>query len=61
MGWAHTKLGDAKTGIAELRQGLTALNELGAKAVVPSYQGLLAEIEAEAGDAEGALAHLDEA
>ena len=60
-GWAHAKLGDRKTGIAELRQGLAAIIEQGAKTTPPSCQGLLAEIEAEAGDVDAALAQVNEA
>ena len=60
-GWARAKLGDLKTGVAEMRQALAAFIEQGTKAFVPGSQGLLAEIEAEAGHADRALAHIDEA
>jgi predicted ATPase len=44
----------------QLRQALAAVTDQGNKFVVPFYQGLLAEIEAQ-GDAEGALTRIDEA
>ena len=61
LGWARAKLGDRETGIGEARQALIASIEQGAKVCVPAFQGPLAVIEAEAGDAEGALASIDEA
>ena len=60
-GWARAKLGDRESGVAEVREALTALIEQGAKVALPSFQCMLAEIEAEAGDAERAFARIDEA
>ncbi len=60
-GWAHARLGDRKSGMTELRDGLAAHCEPGNKAWTPFFQNLLAEIEAETESAEGALARVDEA
>ena len=59
--WARAKLGDPMTGIPEVRQALRAVIELGAKTIALQFMGLLAEIEAEVGDGDGALAQIDEA
>jgi tetratricopeptide (TPR) repeat protein len=59
--WARARLGDRKTGIAELRRAITARTEEKALNGVPFFQGLLAELEAEEGDFEGALAQIDDA
>ena len=59
--WARAKLGDRDAGSAELRQALADYASQGNKLYLPFYQGLLAEIEAEGGDAEAALAGIDEA
>ena len=45
----------------EFRQALAVYTDRGNKVYVPLYQGLLAEIEAETGGAEGALARIDSA
>ena len=58
--WASVRLDGRKTGATEVRQALAALTDQGIKLFVPFYQALLAEIEAQ-GDAEGALARIDEA
>jgi predicted ATPase len=58
--WASARLDGRKTGATEVRQALAALTDQGIKLFVPFYQALLAEIEAQ-GDAEGALARIDEA
>jgi predicted ATPase len=60
-GWARARLGARETGIAELRQALTAYIGQGNKLGVPGYQGRLAEIEAGMGDAEAALIRIDQA
>ena len=59
--WARAKLGDRDSGSAELRQALAEYVSQGNKLYLPFYRGLLAEIEAEGGDAEAALAGIDEA
>jgi predicted ATPase len=58
--WAGARLDGRETGATELRQALAAFTDQGNKALVPFFQGLLAEIEAQ-GDAEGALSRVDEA
>ena len=59
--WARARLGDRKIGMAELRQALAARMEGNEKLAIPQFQGLLAELEAEEQDFEGALARIDEA
>jgi class 3 adenylate cyclase/predicted ATPase len=58
--WTRARVDGRETAATELRQALTAFTDQGNKAFVPFFQGLLAEIEAQ-GDAEGALASIDEA
>ena len=60
-GWAHTRLGDRVTGMAELRQALAAYAEHGNKLYAPFFQGLLAELEAEDLSDVVPLARIDEA
>jgi predicted ATPase len=57
--WARARLGDRKTGIAELRRALAA--EKNWKVTVVSFRAYLAELEAEEGDFERALVGIDEA
>ena len=59
--WARAQLGDRKIGMAELRQALATRMGGNEKLVIPRFQGLLAELEAEEQDFEGALARIDEA
>ena len=58
--WASARLGGRETGAAEFRQALAAFTDQGNKVLVPFFQGLLAQIEAQ-DDAEGALTRIDEA
>jgi class 3 adenylate cyclase/predicted ATPase len=58
--WAGARLGDLEA-MAELRRSVEAFTDQGNRLWVPIYQGLLAEIEAEAGAAEAALIRIDEA
>jgi predicted ATPase len=58
---ARARRGDRETGVADLRQALAAHTETGNKLHVPYFQGLLAELEAEAEGADGALARIDAA
>jgi predicted ATPase len=58
--WASARLDHHETGVPELRQALAALTDQGNKFLVPFFQGLLAEIEAQ-DDAEGALTRIVEA
>jgi predicted ATPase len=60
-GWVHARRGQLDIGALELRQALTEYAKQGANLFTPFYQGLLAEIEVEGGDAAGALAQIDEA
>ena len=59
--WAHAQLGDRKVGIAELRRAIAASSEKNERISMPRFQALLAELEAEEEDFEGALARIDEA
>ena len=61
LAWARAKLGDRDAGSAEFRQALADYASQGNKLLLPFYRGLLAEIEAERGGAEAALAGIDEA
>jgi adenylate cyclase len=58
--WASARLDGRETGARELRQALAAYTDQGNKQLVPFYQGLLAQIEAQR-DAEGALTRIEEA
>jgi tetratricopeptide (TPR) repeat protein len=58
--WARAKLGDRDAGSTEFRQALAEYAGQGNKLSLPFYRGLLAEIEAERGDPEAALAGIDE-
>jgi predicted ATPase len=58
--WASARLDDRGGGATELRQALAAYTDRGNRLEVPFYQGLLAEIEAEA-DAAAALTRIDDA
>jgi predicted ATPase len=55
LSWAHARLGDARKGAAELRESLAAFTSQGNQLGVPGYLVLLAELEADEGNAEGAL------
>jgi tetratricopeptide (TPR) repeat protein len=59
--WARARLGDRKIGVEELRRAIAV--KIAEKTLngVPFFQGLLAELEAEEGDLEGALAQIDDA
>jgi len=59
--WARARLGVRETEVSELRHALAAYVDQGYKFVVPLFRGLLAELEAEGGDADGALQRIDEA
>jgi class 3 adenylate cyclase/predicted ATPase len=58
--WASVRLKGRETAAAELRQAVAAIIDQGSNAFVPFFQGLLAEIEAQA-DAASALARIEEA
>ena len=66
QGWALTAQHQEATGIAQMRQGLAALQATGGEARLPYYLALLAEAHARAGQADegliavsDALAHLN--
>jgi predicted ATPase len=59
-GWARAQRGDRKAGLKELRQGLADSVEQKALLALQFYEGLLAELEAEGGSADSALARIDE-
>jgi hypothetical protein len=57
LNWALAWLDDRETGMTGLREALAVYLRQGNKL----YQGLLAELEAEGNDAEGALQRIDDA
>ncbi|MFZ0210819.1 MAG: hypothetical protein WAL59_32730, partial [Roseiarcus sp.] len=57
--WGRAKLGDRDAGSTGLRQALAEYVGQGNKFLLPLFQGLLAEIDAEGGGAEAALAVID--
>jgi predicted ATPase len=59
--WARARLGDCQSGVSELRRALAGFVDQGNKLYTPLFQGLLAELEAEEHDADGALRRIDEA
>jgi predicted ATPase len=60
LSWARGRLGKARGGADELRSSLDAYASQGNRLGVPYFLGCLAELEAAAGDNEGALALIDE-
>ena len=59
--WARARLGGGESEVSELRRSLAAYVDQGNKNWAPLFQGLLAELEAEARDVDGALRRVDEA
>jgi predicted ATPase len=59
--WARAWLGDREAGMMEFHRALAAYTDQGNKGYVPFYQGLLAEIEAEAEGTKGALRRINNA
>ena len=59
--WARARLGARESGMTGLREALTVYLGQGNKLFVPLFQGLLAKLQAEREDAEGALREIDEA
>jgi predicted ATPase len=59
--WARARLGDRESGMTGLRDALAAYLGQGNKLFTPLFQGLLAELEAEGDDLDGALRRIDEA
>jgi predicted ATPase len=60
LSWARGRQGDARRGANEFRKSLEEYTRLGNRLWVPSFMGLLSELEAAAGDAERALASISE-
>ena len=58
--WARGRLADAHSGAIELRRSLADYLSQGNRLWVPTFQALLADLEARAGDPERALASIDE-
>jgi predicted ATPase len=61
LNWARARLGDTRSEITGLREALAAYFRQGNKLYAPLFQGLLAELEAEKDDADGALRRIGEA
>jgi predicted ATPase len=59
--WGRARLGDRESGMIGLQEALAAYLSQGNKLFTPLFQGLLAELEAEGNDADGALSRIDEA
>jgi adenylate cyclase len=59
--WARARLGDHESGISDLRPTLAASVDQGNKLHAPLFRGLLAELEAEGDNVDGALRGIDEA
>jgi tetratricopeptide (TPR) repeat protein len=59
--WARARLGDRESGMKGLREALATYLGQGNKRDAPLFQALLAELEAEGDDADGALRRIDEA
>jgi adenylate cyclase len=59
--WACARLGDRDSGMTGLQKALAAYLGQGNKLHAPLFQGRLAEVEAQADDADGALRRIDEA
>jgi class 3 adenylate cyclase/predicted ATPase len=59
--WARAWLSGREAEVSELRSALASYVDQGNKLYVPLFQGLLAELEAEADDANGPLRRIDEA
>jgi predicted ATPase len=60
LSWARGRLGDAMSGAKELRRSLADYTSQGNLLWVPTFQGLVAELESRAGEVERALAQIDE-
>ena len=59
--WARARVGNRAAGVTEFREGLAAYRGQGCELWAPFFLGQFAEFEAEAQDAEAALARIDEA
>jgi predicted ATPase len=61
LGWALAMQGDAATGVAEIQQGVEAVQAIGQKLNRPCHLSYLAEAYGQAGQPEAGLSALDEA
>jgi tetratricopeptide (TPR) repeat protein len=60
-GWARACVGDVLAGATDLREALVTYSDQGNKAFIPFLQGLLAEVEAEAGAVDKAFTEVEKA
>jgi predicted ATPase len=60
LSWVRGRLGDAPSGVDELRNSLAAYTGQGNRLALPWFLGFLAELEAKAGNIEPALASISE-
>ena len=61
-GWARAvHLGETAAGMAEMRQGIEALRQIGINLLTPLFHARLGSLEAKSGECEGALGRLDRA
>lgn len=60
-GWTLTEHGQVEAGIAQIREGLTALRAIGSESERTQYLGMLAQAYSKAGQPQAGLALLDEA
>jgi predicted ATPase len=59
-GWVRAvHLGETERGMAEMRQGIQDLKQIGINLLTPHYHALLASLEADSGQYEAALGRLD--
>jgi class 3 adenylate cyclase/tetratricopeptide (TPR) repeat protein len=57
--WAIGRTRDAATGLQEIREALQSLDKTGMRASLPDIHGLVADLEARAGDTTAALKEID--
>ena len=61
-GWVRAAhLGELAEGMAEMRQGIEDLRQIGINLITPLFHARLASLEAKSGECEGALARVDQA
>jgi class 3 adenylate cyclase/predicted ATPase len=59
--WARWHLGDREGGLAAMRRGIATCHDMGNTIFTTLFEAALAEVEAEAGEIEAALARIDHA
>jgi class 3 adenylate cyclase/tetratricopeptide (TPR) repeat protein len=57
--WAIGRLGDAATAVGDLQNALQGLDRTGVRALTPYFHGLVADLEARAGDMTAALKEIE--